>query len=153
MKSIFGLILVAAALSAAEQPYNPKADPAADLKAAEAQAQKEGKNILLDVGGEWCSWCHRMDKFFVTNTGLMELREKNYVFLKINFSPDNENQAFLAQYPKIDGYPHLIVLDAKGKLLVSQSTDVLEEGKGYNLERFLAFLHKWAPAKAGAAVR
>lgn len=141
------LSLLTVGLFAAERPYDPKADPAADLRAASAQAKKEGKRILVDVGGEWCSWCHRMDKMFTDHAELMELREKNYVFLKVNFSPDNENKAFLSQFPKIEGYPHLLVLDANGKLLQSQSTDVLEEGKGYNLERFVAFLKQWAPAR------
>lgn len=147
MKYRFILLFLAACLFGAERPYDPKANPAADLKQAVEQARKEKKNILLDVGGEWCSWCHRLDKFFATNTDLLETREKNFVFLKVNFSPDNENKEFLGQFPKIEGYPHLIVLDSNGKLLRSQETDVLEEGKGYNLQKFTAFLAEWAPKR------
>jgi len=33
--------------------YDESRDPAADLKAAVAQAQRENKRILLEVGGEW----------------------------------------------------------------------------------------------------
>lgn len=140
-------VLLASCLLGAERPYDPKANPAADLKRAVEQARNEKKNILLDVGGEWCSWCHRLDQFFASNPGLLETREKYFVFLKVNFSPDNENKEFLAQYPKIEGYPHLIVLDRDGKLLKSQETDILEEGKGYNLQKFGAFLAEWAPKR------
>ncbi|MGC4051809.1 MAG: thioredoxin family protein [Paludibaculum sp.] len=147
MKCLFTLFLLASCLLAAERPYDPKANPAADLKRAVEQARKEKKNILLDVGGEWCSWCHRLDQLFANNPELTESREKNYVFLKVNFSPDNENKEFLALYPKIEGYPHLIVLDRDGKLLLSQETDVLEEGKGYNVQRVKAFLAEWAPKR------
>ncbi|MBN9663201.1 MAG: thioredoxin family protein [Acidobacteria bacterium] len=147
MKLRFLLVLLAGSLLGAERPYDPKANPAADLTRAVEQARKEKKNILLDVGGEWCSWCHRLDQFFAANAGLLETREKNFVFLKVNFSPENENKEFLGQFPKIEGYPHLIVLDSNGKLLKSQETDVLEEGKGYNLQRFSAFLAQWAPKR------
>jgi hypothetical protein len=61
----------------------------------------------------------------------------------VNFSPDNENKAFLSRYPKVAGYPHLFVLDKTGKLLHSQDTALLESGKSYSRERMKAFLLKW----------
>ncbi|WP_321476919.1 thioredoxin family protein [uncultured Paludibaculum sp.] len=139
------LLPLAIGLFAAERPYDPKANPAEDLKRAVAEAGKTKKNILLDVGGAWCGWCRRLDQVFDTNGELSELRDKNFVFLKVNFSPENENQAFLSQFPKIQSYPHLIVLDATGRHLTSQDTGVLEEGKGYSLQRITAFLEEWAP--------
>jgi hypothetical protein len=69
------------------------------------------------------------------------------VTVKINFSQENLNEALLSKYPKISGYPHLLVLDSSGKLLKSQETSSLEEGKSYNLGRFTDFLNKWAPSK------
>jgi hypothetical protein len=67
------------------------------------------------------------------------------VWLKINYSPDNKNTAFLSKYPAIPGYPHLFVLESDGTLLQSQDTSPLEEGGSYNLDRMIAFLNKWAP--------
>lgn len=130
-----------------EMKYDPQADPNAGLKAAIERAGQEHKRILMDVGGEWCGWCHRMDKFLADHAELLALLNKNYVVLKVNFSPENENKAFLAGYPKVAGYPHLFVLDGAGKLLVSKDTSELEEGKSYNLDRFREFLEKYAPAK------
>ncbi|NTV74345.1 MAG: thioredoxin, partial [Holophaga sp.] len=40
---------------------------------------------------------------------------------------------------------HLFVLDADGKVLHSQDTGVLEEGKGYSREKVTAFLTAWKP--------
>jgi thioredoxin-related protein len=130
-----------------EMKYDPKADPNAGLKAAVERAGREHKNILMDVGGEWCGWCHRMDKFLTDHAELLALLNGNYVVLKVNFSPENPNKEFLAKYPKVAGYPHLFVLDSKGKLLLSKNTGDLEEGKGYNLDRFREFLEKNAPAR------
>ena len=53
----------------------------------------------------------------------------------------------LSKYPVIEGYPHLYVLEADGKLLHSQFTGDLEKGKTYDREKFFAFLKEWAPAK------
>jgi thioredoxin-related protein len=150
IRLLLGTLVVAAAAFGqmpSAMKYDPQADPNAGLKAAIERAGQEHKRILMDVGGEWCGWCHRMDKFLADHAELQALLNKNYVVLKVNFSPENANKAFLAGYPKVAGYPHLFVLNGAGKLLVSKNTGDLEEGKSYNLERFREFLEKYAPAK------
>src|SRR4029077_19478309 len=79
----------AAIQPSAEAPkFDPKADPARDLKAAVADATRTHRRIILDVGGEWCSWCHTLDKFLAAHSDLIALRDKNFVWLKVNFSPE-----------------------------------------------------------------
>ena len=124
--------------------YDPKRDPEKDIQDAIAGAARTGKRILLEVGGEWCSWCHIMDRYFDANPNLLHLREKSFVMVKINFSRENENKKLLSRYPAIPGYPHIFVLDTNGKLLHSQDTSKLESGKSYDLEKFFSFLKKWA---------
>ena len=136
----------------ARERFDPKKDPRADLDAAMAVAQKTGKNIVLDIGGEWCGWCVFMDKFFVQNPDIAKTRDQNFVWVKVNFSKENENKEFLSPYPQPAGYPHLFVLDAAGKLLQSQDTSELEEGKGYNHDRFAEFLKKWSPTGQSAPI-
>ncbi|MDT4966135.1 MAG: hypothetical protein QOJ64_872 [Acidobacteriota bacterium] len=125
--------------------YDPLRNAAEDLKAALAEARRTGKRVLVKVGGEWCSWCHTMDGFFEKHPDLMTLGEKNFVILKINFSEENPNVEVLSRYPEINGYPHIFVLDKDGKLLQSQDTGLLEEGKSYNLVKFFEFLRRWSP--------
>ncbi len=133
------------------EKFNPKAVPQNDLQAAIERAQKENKRIVLDVGGEWCVWCREMDNFLIRNSELGKMRDENFVWLKINFSEENENKEFLAAYPAVKGYPHLFVLEKDGKLLFSKDTSELEDGKkSYNLEKFTAFLNEYAPPKAAA---
>ena len=131
----------------AREKFDPARDPKIDLEKAVGMAAKSGKRIILDVGGEWCGWCVYMDRFFYQNSALAKLRNDNYVWVKVNFSPENENPIFLAAYPAATGYPHLYVLDETGKLLQSQDTSLLEEGKGYNLVKFTEFIKKWIPKK------
>jgi thioredoxin-related protein len=140
------VLLIAALLLGQYTPvakYDPGRSAEQDLRNAVAEAQRTGKRILLEVGGEWCSWCHIMDKFFDQNPNLTKFRDTNYVTVKINFSKENENGKFLGQYPKIPGYPHLFVLESNGKLLHSQFTGDLEQGQSYNLQKFTKFLEAW----------
>lgn len=160
-------------LQAKREKFDPKRDPNLDLQTAVAKAQKENKRIILDIGGEWCSWCRAMDFFFMRNSGLTELRDKNFIWVKINMSDENENKEFLSKYPEIQDYPHLFVLEKDGTLLQSQSTDVLEKKfpplvvpsdvknkeeyrkaesqkrmlSSYELSRFTEFLNKWSSTK------
>jgi len=124
--------------------YDPAADPSLQLAGAKIKAAETDRRILLDIGGEWCIWCHRMDDLFRANKDLADLLTKHYVIVKINVSKGNENTAFMAQFPKVAGYPHLFVLDANGELVHSQETGQLEEGKGHSREKMAEFLRKWA---------
>ena len=129
--------------------FDPKRDPEKDLLAALARAKAEGKRVIVDVGGEWCSWCHVLDRFFASHADLDALRDARYVWLKVNYSKENENRAFLSRWPKVAGFPHLFVLGADGKLLHSQDTGELEQGGSYDAAKMRAFLERWsAPASA-----
>jgi thioredoxin-related protein len=124
--------------------YDPARNADQDIKDAVAEAGRTGKRILLEVGGEWCIWCHHMDEFFEKHPELLALREKNFIMVKINFSEQNKNEQVLSSYPPVKGYPHIFVLERDGKLLHSQDTGQLEEGKSYNLVKFTAFLKEWS---------
>ncbi|MCX6150993.1 MAG: thioredoxin family protein [Ignavibacteriales bacterium] len=130
-----------------EVKFDPSRNPETDLKQTISVAQKTDKRILLDVGGEWCIWCHRLDKFFIDNKDVNDFLQKNFVVMKVNFSPENKNEKFLSKYPKVPGYPHLFVLEKDGKFLHSQDTGKLEAGKGHDHDKVFAFLKEWAPVK------
>ena len=144
------LLAVATFAGALDLPkkFDATRDPAKDVAAAAAAAKDQGKRVLVDVGGEWCVWCHIMDDFIAANPDVRAAVESNYIFVKVNWSPQNKNEAFLSTLPAVKGYPHLFVLDGDGKLVHSQETDVLEQGRGYDKAKFLAFLRKYAPARS-----
>jgi len=126
--------------------YDPKRNPEKDLAMAETQAKQTHKRILIEVGGDWCVWCRYLDKFYAEHADVQELRDANYVLMKVNMSSLNENAAFLSQYPKIPGYPWIFVLDTDGTLLTSENTDPLENGaNSYSVKAFKEFLSGWKP--------
>jgi thioredoxin-related protein len=129
--------------------FDPQRDADKDILDAIRQAATDHKRILLDVGGEWCIWCHRLDSLFVQNTDLTDYLDEHYVVVKVNVSKENMNKEALSKYPKVAGYPHLFVLDHNGKLLHSQDTGELEYPesypvKGHDKAKVFAFLKKWA---------
>lgn len=134
----------AAAPKQERHKFDPKRDAAKDIADAVKLAKKQDKRILLDVGGEWCGWCHKLDEFFMTNKEAAQILKEKYIVVKVNFSPENENKAVLSKYPKINGYPHLFVLDKNGKLLHSQDTGLLETGDHHDPDKVIPFLKKWS---------
>lgn len=152
----FAMCLLAVVFASAKHgsktplPPTPKAaasfddarDPAKDLQDAIAVASKTEKRILLEVGGDWCVYCNIMDQTFDSHPQLQKLRDTYYVTIKVNYSKENPNQAFLSKYPKIADYPHFFVLDSKGAFLFSQPTHPFEHGKKYNVSKIEAFLNK-----------
>ena len=125
--------------------FDTTRNPASDVDSAVIVARQTGKRILLDVGGEWCKWCHYLDRFFEQNKDVSDFLHEKFVVVKINFSKENENKDFLSQYPNIPGYPHFFILDSDGKLLYSQGSGELESGQGHDHDKVFAFLKKWAP--------
>jgi len=124
--------------------FDTARDAQKDLKDAIAEAKRTNKKIYVDVGGEWCIWCHRLDNFYDSNKDLQDYLNKHYVYLKINFSRENRNQAVLSQFPKIEGYPHIFILDKTGSLIKSKNTGELEDGKGYSHDKVLSFLKEFS---------
>jgi hypothetical protein len=141
-----GLLAFAATALAADLPskFDPSRDAAADVAHAVALAKAQGKRVIVDVGGEWCTWCHIMDRFIAAHDNVRSLLDAHYVWVKVNYSKQNPNEALLARWPKVAGYPHLFVLDASGALVHSQDTSALESGRSYDAARFIAFLARWS---------
>lgn len=130
-----------------EKLFDPTANPFNDLKVTVEKATISNKRIILDIGGDWCVWCHRIDAFMHNTEEIKSLLDEKFIIVKINVSKENKNEKFLSQYPTIEGYPHFFVLEKDGTMLHSQNTGELEKDKDYDKEKFIAFLEKWKPVK------
>lgn len=98
MKKLILIVLLAAftrSVRAQEQPhvYNPNADAKAEIAAAVKQAAKQHKNVLLQIGGNWCVWCLRFNDLVTKDADLNKYLNDNYVVLHVNYSKENENKA------------------------------------------------------------
>lgn len=128
------------ATSAGADRFDPNRDAASDVQQALQLARSQGKLVLVDVGGEWCSWCHIFDRFVATHVQVQQALGERYVLVKVNYSPQQRNAQLLSRFPKAKGYPHFYVLDSSGNVLASQASAELEGDKDYDETKVLAFL-------------
>ena len=141
---IFHTTLVSAAsLPAYSTQYNPQRDAFADGKHASELAAKTQRKVLIEVGGDWCAWCHKLDRFLHSNPDIQQQLHSTFVLLKINVSEANDNAAFLKIFPPALGYPHMYITNGAGKILWSQDTAEFLHKGNYSREQLLKFIQKW----------
>jgi len=134
------------ALSTSEiADFDLSRDAAADIERAVATARKTGKRVLLDVGGGWCEWCHALDQLFREHSDLAQIRDANFVTVKVYYGSDNKNEQVFSRYPELLGIPHFFVLDDNGRVLQSQHVVDLQKDGLYNADKMREFLVKWSP--------
>jgi len=128
--------------------YNPKADAQADINAAVKQAAALHKNVLLQMGGNWCIWCIRFNDLVTRDPALDKYLRDNYIVVHVNYSPENLNEKVFANlgYPQRFGFPVFVVLDDKGNRLHTQDSSYLEEGQGHSKTKIMEFFKNWSPA-------
>ncbi len=133
--------------------YNPDADARADIKKAVAVAKKEHKNVMLQVGGNWCIWCTRFHNTVMQNDTLKGLMEKNYVVVHVNYEKKNAEDKLWSElgFPQRFGFPVFVILDEQGNRIHTQNSAYLEEGKGHSPAKIAEFLEQWSPAAVRGA--
>ena len=133
---------------ASKKLYDPSLDGMHQIKEAAATAEAENKHVLIQYGGNWCPWCIKFHRFCSDDEEISRLISENYIPVKLNYSSENRNyeaNSYLGN-PARFGFPVLIILDGKGKVLHIQDSGLLEEGESYNRSKVIAFFRNWTPA-------
>jgi thioredoxin-related protein len=128
--------------------YDTAANANADIKNAVALAAKEYKNVMLQIGGNWCIWCTRFHNTVSSNDTLSKLMRDNYIVVHVNYEKKNSESVLWKElgYPQRFGFPVFVILDEKGNRIHTQNSAYLEEGKGHSPAKIAEFLEQWSPA-------
>ena len=96
-----------------------------DLNAGRAQAQREGKFVLINfTGSDWCPWCIRLRQEVFTQPEFESFASRNLVLVEIDFpkrtpqaaAVQKANASLVTQY-KVDGFPSLVFLNPQGQVV------------------------------------
>ena len=157
MKRILSIVLIALAAVTADaqsnlkKVYDETADPMEQISKAVKDVSKDGRFVICQVGGNWCRWCLMFAEFITTDEEIMELIDKNFEYIHVNYNPrkpkDETALKMLERLgnPERFGFPVLVVLDSKGDVIHTQDSSFLEEGNGYNKDKVMRFFSNWTP--------
>ena len=124
LMAMFGILMFSA--QAAENWISY--DSPKDFDAALAIASKSNKRILLDfTGSNWCFFCKKLKSEVFEQEEFKSFADKNLVLVEIDFPKpvlsaqiNTQRERFRSQY-NFEGYPTLVLLDAKGRVIRQQS--------------------------------
>ena len=120
-----------------------------DMDAAMKLSAKTGKPILADFSGsDWCGWCIKLDKEVFSKKIFKDFAKENLILVLLDFPSrkpitaklKKQNGALAKKY-RISGYPTVLLLDSKGKVIVK--TGYRRGGP----QKYVNFLKSKIPAK------
>ncbi len=125
-------------------PYDEHADADAAVKAGLAQARREHKLLLIDLGGNWCPDCRIL-------AGVMRLPEvasfvsAHYVVVPVDVGRENKNLQIPARWgvKKLDGVPSVLVVDAAGHLKDAGHVAALSDARSMSPQGLADWLAQW----------
>ena len=133
-------------LNVPERPFSETANANSDVDAAFARAKKSGKEVMIDLGGNWCADCRIL-------AGLMELPEldsflhAHYELVSVDVGRFNRNLQIPARFgitERLQGVPAILVSTPDGRLLNAGHVSAIEDARHMTPQALADWLARWA---------
>ena len=128
------------------QPYDEAANADADVATAFARARKNGKRVLIDLGGNWCGDC-------VVLANIMQLPDlkpfiaAHFEFVSVDTGRNNKNLQIMERFgvTLAGGVPAVLIVEPDGKTLVDAGhISALEDARHMTPQGLADWLAMWA---------
>ncbi|HEX5002214.1 MAG TPA: thioredoxin family protein [Bacteroidia bacterium] len=125
--------------------YDPSINAMHQIDSLTIVAKNQHKQVLLQIGGNWCRWCLMFNKFCENDVTVDSILKADYIVGHINYSKENPNPETMQRlgYPQRFGFPVFVILDGEGTRLHTQNSAYLEKGEGYDSKKVSEFLLQW----------
>jgi thiol-disulfide isomerase/thioredoxin len=128
-----------------DRPFDENANADAAVDAAFARARKSGKDVLIDLGGNWCADCRIL-------SGLMELPElhaflsAHYEMATVDVGRFNRNLDIPARFgitERLEGVPAILVSTPGGRLINAGHVSAIEDARHMSPQALADWLAQW----------
>ncbi len=132
----------------AQGPYDNHADAHKDIQAALAQAQADGKLVLLDFGANWCLDCIVLSHLYEDQT-VRPFLDDNFHVVNIDVGNWDRNLDVSQRYgsPIDGGIPALVILAGSGEVVASTKNGALADARTATAREVLDYLKRWVALK------
>src|SRR5215831_12771393 len=72
--------------------YNVNDNAEKEIAAAIKKAKTEHKYVLIQGGGNWCSWCKRFSITVANDAKLDSIVSADFIVYHLNYSQENKNE-------------------------------------------------------------
>jgi hypothetical protein len=127
-------------------PYDPSADANADVAAAFAAARKNGKRVLIELGGNWCGDCIVLANV-MNLPAVAPFIARHYNVVHVDVGRFNRNLQIPARFgftKRLEGVPMVLIADKNGKLLNRNNTFVFIDARSMKPQAIVDWLARWA---------
>jgi thiol-disulfide isomerase/thioredoxin len=129
-------------LTVPDAPYDTAANADAQVDAAVARAKKDGKEVFIDLGGNWCAACRIME--------LPEMKtflKAHYEMVSVDVGRFNKNLQIPARYgitTRLEGVPAFLIATPDGKLLNPGHVSAIQDARHMTPQALADWLAQWA---------
>lgn len=127
-------------------PYDERADANAAVTAARAQARREHKLLMIDLGGNWCADC-RVLAGAMDLPSLRAFIEAHYVVVFVDVGRFDRNLQIPAHYGvtrRLEGVPSLLIVDPVADRLLDPGQDAaLADARHMSPQALADWLARW----------
>lgn len=131
-------------------PYEENADADRAVAAAKLRAKRNGKRLIIDLGGNWCLDCRLL-------AGTMELPslkpwlDKRFEIVTVDVGRFDKNLQIPGHYgirSRLEGVPALLIVDPRtDKLVNTRSIAALADARSLTPQALADWLAQWSPKR------